>query len=252
MPALCHTKQRPGCQCHKEYAGFGSFLPLSYCSNCSLVFLRESSVQLQERKQIHSFETLKQAWGRRSWDSCSLWYMQMSSQKNHPCGWAFPSKGLHAHALRDTHQPIAVCPGSFSAGGRLQLLSGRHRLPWSYDSAWATVCTTTQSLFPNRLARGNKHHNGKYLCAVGLAGGWGHGGRWAPMMGLAKICPPIRCPGAKATQPLQHKVQRFGWSRGWQQVHINMPPSALKPLKCKDRFVSNCSGESGLLGALTF
>lgn len=157
------------------------------------------------------------------------------------------------HTLSETPtSPVAVCPGSFSAGGRLQLLSGRHRLPWSYDSAWAAVCTTTQPLFPNRLARGYKHHKGKYLCAVGLAGGWGHGGRWAPVMGLAKICPPIRCPGAKATQPLQHKVQRFGWSRGWQQVHINMPPSALKPLKCKDRFVSNCSGESGLLGALTF
>lgn len=129
--------------------------------------------------------------------------------------------------------------------------------PWSQDSAQLTIAAapppnpSLKTAWPRNPAEIMNTRNTNCLYAEEVAGGWGHVEKGASG-GVSRDLTLSYCPGARATQPLQHKVGCFGWSCGWRWARINMPTSALKPLRCKHIFASNCSGESGLLGALTF
>lgn len=150
-----------------------------------------------------------------------------------------------------SHRPqAAVCPGAFSIAG------------WVAPGAPGVTAVPSSPFAPPpnpslKIARPRNPAGVTNATSASClrAGGWqdaeGTGTR-ARVMALATSCPLGHCPGARATQPLQRNGRCFGWSCGWGRDRINMPTSTLKPLKCRHMFASNCSGESGPLGALTF
>ena len=126
----------------------------------------------------HSFETQKQAWGRRSWDSSSLWKMQISRQKIIPvAGLSRVTACMHTRTRTPTgHVLLCVLAPFLQVGGCSCWLGGTWS-PWSYDSARLTICTTTKPLrtaWPRNLAEVTSTMNANCLCAEGVAGGWGH------------------------------------------------------------------------------
>lgn len=120
VSALCHTTQHSGCQSEECY-GFVLFLPFSHCSNCSPVFLRQSNVHLQERRQNPLIWSTKAGLRKEKLGKLLALVNANFCAKNHPCGWACLCSGLQAHTQTAT------------AGGHLQ-----PQLP--------TVCTSTKSL----------------------------------------------------------------------------------------------------------
>lgn len=251
VSALCRTNQHSSCHCHEEYAAFVLFLPSSHCSNCSPVFLRKSNVQLRENRQNPLIWNTKTGLRREKLGLLFTLIDVCFHAKNHPCGWDFPCDGSHTHRL---------LLATFSCVS--QLLFCRWEVVvagWEAPGA-PRVRTVPSSLLllhhrqtPLKTSwpRNNEHQEYK------LSVCWGGGRRLRACGegvsdGASKDLTLSYCPGARATQPLQHQVRGFGWSCGWRWAHINMPTSAMKLLRCKHIFASNCSGESGLLGALTF
>lgn len=112
--------------------------------------------------------------------------------------------------------------------------------PQSCSSAWLAISALPPNQSQSSLAKNPAEVGMKTLCAEG----WLRGHReMGLVMGWERSVPP-------APEAAQCKVQCFCCGQRW--AHINMPTSVLKPLKCRHTLASNCSGESGPLGAVTF
>lgn len=156
--------------------------------------------------------------------------------KHHPWDWASPCDGLCTGTWGPTGGAVA-CPSSFAIG--VCWLGGTWH-PQSCSSAWLAISALPPNQSQSSLAKNPAEVGMKTLCAEG----WLRGHReMGLVMGWERSVPP-------APEAAQCKVQCF--CCGQRRAYINMPTSVLKPLKCRHTLASNCSGESGPLGAVTF
>ena len=177
--ALCHTKQHSGCLCHEEYAGFVLFLPFSHCSNCSLVFLRKSNVQLQERRQ----KTL--IWNTKSRpDEGAARTAVRFARCRFPCRKSSLWLGFPVwwFAHRHTHRlpPDTCCGVSQLLLRRREVAAAgwRHLEPLQLRQCPAQYLhrhqTPLRISWPKNPAEVARTMNVNCVCAKGVAGGWGH------------------------------------------------------------------------------
>lgn len=160
--------------------------------------------------------------------------------KNHPWDWASPCDGLCTGTWGPTGGAVA-CPSSFAIGGCWLVLTGGHLAPLELQQCLAGYFCTATKPVPEQLGQKScRSRNENSPCAQG----WLRGHR---EMGLVMVWERSVPPAPEAAQC---KVQCFCCGQRW--AHINMPTSVLKPLKCRHTLASNCSGESGPLGAVTF